>query len=185
MKMLFRFVLAVILISIAAFCFYKINERIISESAITSGVSFKIDANRNAPVFETQQIFIEAAPEKVWQALTEINQWPVWQENVTAAELHGRVAAGVAFNWKAGGLSFESKIHTCNSVQYFGWTGKTIGAFAIHNWKIKRDKNGTLVEVEESLDGILPVLFSKKFSEMLKKGMSVNLNELKARSVAQ
>lgn len=162
-------------------------DKIIMGKAMTVSILgasvFNIPVNEKAPVYVKQQIIIEAQPSKVWQSLTDINKWPEWQENVVSAHLNGDFKEGTTFDWKAGGLSFSSKIHTCKPLNYFGWTGKTIGASAIHNWTIKPIPNGTLVEVEESLDGLFPRLFSSKFKKDLIKGMQKNLIELKKRSL--
>ena len=114
--------------------------------------------------------------------ITNINEWPSWQSAVKEARLKGTLAEGTAFVWKAGGLTFHSKIHTCNENHSFGWTGKTIGAQAIHNWKFETKEDGVLVSVEESLQGFFASLMKKKFQKSLAEGMTKNLEELKATS---
>ncbi len=139
-----------------------------------------IEINEKAPAVSKQNILIHAPIEKVWSVLTNINNWPSWQSAVKEAKLKGTLAEGTEFVWKAGGLTFHSKIHTCNENHSFGWTGKTIGAQAIHNWKFETKENGVLVSVEESLQGLFPSLMKKQSKKSLSEGMSKNLNELKA-----
>ncbi len=134
--------------------------------------------NKNSPVVEKQQIFIPAGPETVWHVLSNINQWPEWQSDVTQAELMGEMKEGTKFKWKAGGIRFISELHTVVEHRAIGWTGKTFGAKAIHNWYFEVKDGGTLVYVEESLYGILPRLLKKKFSDNLHDGMKKNLKEL-------
>ncbi|HVT87177.1 MAG TPA: SRPBCC family protein [Chitinophagaceae bacterium] len=138
-----------------------------------------IEINEKAPAVSKQNIRIHAPIEKVWSVLTSINEWPSWQSAVTEARLKGTLAEGTEFVWKAGGLTFHSKIHTCDQYHSFGWTGKTIGAQAIHNWKFEAKENGVIVSVEESLQGIFASLMKKKFQKSLTDGMAKNLDELK------
>ncbi len=139
-----------------------------------------VPVNKDAPVKSQTEIIIEASKEKVWKILTSINDWPSWQSEVTYSNLKGELREGAEFKWKAGGLSFLSKIHTSMPITEFGWTGKTIGTSAIHNWFIKDDGEGkTIVKVEESLQGIFPRLFKNYFNENLDKGVQKNIQELK------
>jgi len=64
----------------------------------------------------------------------------------------------------------------------FGWTGRTLGVFAVHNWQFTEQDNAIIVNVEESLRGILPTLLRKYLQENLRKGILKNLIELKAAS---
>ena len=136
--------------------------------------------NEQAPVVERQDILIQASPEKVWAVLADIDRWPDWQSSVSSAKLQGALREGAVFNWKAGGIGITSQLHTVTPSSAIGWTGKTLGAYAVHNWRIIPQAGGTLVQVEESLQGILPKLFRKKFAADLQKGMVKNLAELKA-----
>jgi hypothetical protein len=147
-------------------------------------MNVNIPVNPNAPVVERQQILVQAPPEAVWQVLADINHWPEWQSAISEAQLKGDLAEGTAFDWKAGGIPFKSVIHTARPGNSFGWTGKTFGASAIHNWQFEGAEGGTLVSVEESLQGFLPALLKGKFRKDLKKGMLENLLELKARAEA-
>lgn len=138
-----------------------------------------INIDENAPVKSTGKVEIKATIDKVWHILTSINDWPSWQSAVTEADLEGNLKEGAIFKWKAGGLSFSSQIHTMEPKSKFGWTGKTIGANAIHNWFFSSENGSTEVKVEESLNGIFPKLFRKYFKKNLDKGVALNLEELK------
>lgn len=144
---------------------------------------FLVPINKQAPVLAQRELQIPAEPVSVWRVLTQINDWPKWQRGVTSAALHGPLQVGTKFTWRAGGLVLRSKIHTCEPGIMLGWTGNTIGASAIHNWTLKRTGAGTLVEVEESLDGIFPRLFTTKFKRELELGMKRNLDDLYARTI--
>lgn len=142
----------------------------------------KIPINENAPARTKNQIEISAPIEIVWKILTNIDDWPKWQKSVSEAVMMGSVEEGTKFNWKAGGLSFKSCIHTSKPNKEFGWTGVTFGASAIHNWKFAEKGNKTIVNVEESLQGVFPKFFKGFFQKELDKGVLTNLEELKTAS---
>jgi uncharacterized membrane protein len=144
--------------------------------------NMNIPINENAPVKSKGQIEIEAPIDSVWETLTDIKNWTNWQKDVTRTVVQGEIKQGTQFDWKAGGLSFKSKIHTSNPKSQFGWTGTTIGASAIHNWFFEAKGNITVVRVEESLQGVFPGLFTSYFKKNLDSGVIKNLKELKSAS---
>jgi|WetSurMetagenome_2_1015567.scaffolds.fasta_scaffold00229_9 uncharacterized membrane protein len=148
----------------------------VSEQAKTA---MNIPINRKAPVKSNGTIEISAPVDTVWRILTEIEDWPQWQKNVTESKPDGRIGEGASFKWKAGGVSFVSKIHTMKPKTMFGWTGRTFGADAIHNWTFENVNGATKVFVEESLQGALPVLLKGYFQKSLDAGVQANLKELK------
>jgi uncharacterized membrane protein len=142
--------------------------------------NMNVPINENAPVKAKNQIEVDAPVDAVWEVLTGINNWTNWQKDVTETVVHGEIQQGTLFDWKAGGLSFKSKIHTCNPKSMFGWTGKTLGASAIHNWIFETKGDTTIVRVEESLQGVFPNLFKSYFQKNLETGIAKNLSELKS-----
>lgn len=141
-----------------------------------------ININKNAPVKSANTIQINAPIDTVWHVLTDINKWPSWQKSVSESILNANLNEGSSFKWKANGISFRSVIHTIKPKTLFGWTGKTFGASAIHNWEFIQNDNVTIVHVEESLQGVLPRLFKNYFQKSLDKGMQTSLEELKTAS---
>ena len=111
--------------------------------------------------------------------LTEIKDWPSWQKNITKVQISGEIEEGKTFKWKADNLLFRSIIHTVKKYEEFGWTGRIIGTKAIHNWTMKEIKSITILQVEESLEGLFPLVFKKKFQKNLEIGMLENLIALK------
>lgn len=138
-----------------------------------------IPVNESAPVLFRAQIIINAPVSTVWELIASINEWPGWQSDVTGSELLGDLQEGTDFVWKAGGVKYKSKIHTMVNGSEFGWTGKTLGARAIHNWRFLQKGNTTIVEVEECLQGFLPSVLKRTFQKILETGMKKNLSELK------
>ncbi len=143
----------------------------------------KVSVNRSAPILVNQSIDIAAPVQVVWEVLSGIEEWPDWQEPVTKSEIRGTLQEGVIFVWKADGLRFRSRIHTLQDPVLMGWTGTTFGAQAVHNWQLEdngsTDSPLTTVRVEESLQGVFPLLFAKSMSGDLEKGMTEQLEALK------
>jgi len=49
-------------------------------------------------------------------------------------------------------------MHTVDLFKQLGWTGKTFGMFAIHNWTLTENDGKTKVSIEESLEGLFAKL---------------------------
>lgn len=135
--------------------------------------------NYNAPVRCSKQITIHAGSEKVWSILTNINHWSTWQKEISNPKLNGELKTGTSFDWKTGGAKIHSILHTVRPFGEFGWTGKTFGMFAIHNWTLMENDGNTIVAVEESMEGFLATLFKKAFNKNLERGMQTWLELLK------
>lgn len=136
--------------------------------------------NDQAPVKCDKSILIQAGKEKVWRILTGIDQWPDWQTDIKKAKLHGQLKPDTTFDWKSGGVGIHSTLKTVDPYQSIGWTGKSMGLFAIHHWTLIEKGNAVEVKVEESMEGFLAGLFKKMFNKNLEKGMLLWLVLLKS-----
>ena len=135
--------------------------------------------NQEAPVVQTNEIVINAKPEKVWQVLTNIESWDKWNERIKKPKLQGQLDVGISFTWKTNGSKIKSKVHSLEPNEILGWQGKAIGASAIHNWYLEPTGNGTKVRVEESMEGWVINLMKKKMNEKLAEDMLYWLEHLK------
>ncbi|PCH99637.1 MAG: polyketide cyclase/dehydrase [Flavobacteriaceae bacterium] len=138
--------------------------------------------NENAPVIKKNEILIKAKPEIIWQTLTEINKWKNWNSSITESEINTILEIGSSFKWKINGSNINSKIQILETNKAFGWTGKAFGAKAIHIWYLEETKNGTIVRVEESMEGWFIKLFKKKMNQTLENDMNYWLKQLKNES---
>lgn len=139
----------------------------------------KVSINPNAPATYTSSIFINAPAARVWEVLSDIDQWAEWQTDVKSAKLNGELKPDTTFTWKAGGVKIVSTLHTVEPNVSIGWTGSAIGMFAIHNWHLSEHSGQTEVLVEESMEGVLVSLFKSKFNKTLRKGIQASLEQLK------
>ncbi len=136
--------------------------------------------NEQAPVKSSQSIIINATAEKVWAVMTRINNWAEWQTDISQPKLDGEPKPGATFTWKTGGAKIQSILHTVEPFKRFGWTGKTFGMFAIHNWTLDDEGEQTAVSVNESMEGFLAAVFKTSFNKNLERGMRNWLRLLKA-----
>ena len=135
--------------------------------------------NHNAPVKCSKTVTVNAGKEKVWAVLTDISNWTTWQTDISKSVLHGDLKPGRTFNWKSGGANILSTIHTAEPFSYFGWTGKSLGMFAVHNWTMREEDGRTTVSVEESMEGFIARLLRKSLNNSLENGMQNWLSLLK------
>lgn len=142
-----------------------------------------MDINHKAPVKKFDKIFIKTDTQKIWEVLTDINQWAGWHEKISRSELEqDLLEPGTKFKWTINGTTIVSTLHTVKPYEAFGWSGVTFGGSAIHNWYLKPDDSGTMVSVEESMQGWLIALFKRKMNRDLAKDMRYWLTRLKAES---
>lgn len=132
--------------------------------------NFALPIDSTAPVVYTESIDIRATKEKVWDTLTTINQWHTWNKLVSNCTVHGDIVAGTSFTWKSGGASINSTLHTVAPFMAFGWSGKSMGVYAIHNWRISESNGITTLVVEESMSGFLAWLLSSMLTKQIKTG---------------
>lgn len=146
----------------------------------TGKPAFQVDADKNAPVYCLLSVTIAAPPERVWNVLTRTEAWPQWFGAISFVQCNGAVQPGTAFRWKVSGAAINSVFHTVKPYELLGWAGKSMGATAIHNWKIEPSGKGSVVFMEESMDGFLVKLLKKMMNRNVKTGGENWLQALKA-----
>ena len=140
----------------------------------TSGI------HQEAPVVGTGEIEIEAAPEVVWQALTDFGRWPDWNSDVKSISAPAAVAEGSEFRWRAGPATITSTIRRVEPPGLIAWTGKTLGISAIHYWWLEPRDGTTFVRTAESYDGLVARLFRRRLQRALDEALANGLRSLKA-----
>ena len=135
--------------------------------------------NYSAPVKCSKTILINASSTEVWEVITNIDNWANWQTEISKSKLNGSLEPHSSFDWKTGGVKIHSTLHTVEPFNKFGWTGKSLGMTAIHNWALTDIKGQTEVLVEESMEGLLARLFKKPLNKKLEKGVEHWLEFLK------
>ncbi len=135
--------------------------------------------NTKAPVQSTASILINASSDKVWELLTDIDRWPMWYTDIRRAKIKGPLEPGTSFDWRTGGMHIRSTLHTVEPHLHFGWSGKSFGLLAIHNWTLRSIDGKTQVSVAESMEGALASLLKKTLNKSLEKQMHTWLARLR------
>ncbi|UOU97014.1 SRPBCC family protein [Chryseobacterium daecheongense] len=138
--------------------------------------------HKEAPVKTYQEITIDASLQKIYEIMSDINQWAEWHHDVKESRLNGPFKKGSSFDWKSGGLTIHSTLHTTIPGQKIGWSGKAFGAFAIHNWSFIEHNGKTIVKVEESMEGWLVYLMQNTFQKGLENSLQLWLRNLKLKA---
>lgn len=135
--------------------------------------------NNKAPVNVEKSILIDAPVKVVWKIIADINNWSEWNPDIKQSKLNGDLTVGTTFYWKSNGSKITSTIHTVDSYNNFGWSGKAFGAFSIYNWKLTEVNDKTEVWVEESMEGVLMWMFRGFMQNTLENVMTNWLYYLK------
>ena len=136
---------------------------------------------RHASVKSSAEITINAPPEKVWQLLTDIPDWPKWEPSIIETSMPGKLQPGTVFTWNAGGMTVHSKLALVEPYTRLSWTGNVFNAHAIHVWTLEPLPGGrTLVKTDESINGFLLALMYS--SKDLAKSHQVWLESLKSKA---
>ncbi len=141
-----------------------------------------VQINREAPVKARQEIFVAAAPERVWAVQADVDSWPEWSSVVSRAKIEGPLSVGSVFRWRSGGVNLVSTVGEVEPGRRLGWTGRGAGARAVHTWKLTPRDGGTLVETEESFEGWPVRLLRGMMQRNLEGSLRSWLRDLKRRA---
>jgi hypothetical protein len=130
-----------------------------------------MNADRNAPVYASNQIEISADPRVVWDVVATIDEWPRWNPDVKEASLDGELTVGSVFWWKAGPGTIKSTLRRVDPPREVSWTGVSLGVKAIHVWRIEPRDGGSVLSTEESWDGFVARLFRRSSQRTLDKAL--------------
>lgn len=112
-----------------------------------------MNINPKAPVITNDEIIINAPLIDIWNIHTDINNWSVWHNDISAAKIEALPAIGKTFTWTIGGMDITSTISELIPGQKIAWSGTINGVMGIHIWLFRDTGDGVLVSTAESLDG--------------------------------
>ena len=137
------------------------------------------------------EILIEAQPKKVWEILTDFENYPEWNSFVKSIE--GNIKVGNIISVRieppnGNGLTFKPVVVAYDPPKELRWLGKFFikGVFdGEHQFKLVDNKNGTTTFIQsETFTGILVSLFKNNLNNT-KIGfeqMNLELKEIVERS---
>lgn len=112
------------------------------------------DVDGSAPVLAHHEIDINAPLEVVWALHTDVNAWPTWQGDITAARLDGPgFAPGSSFEWTSFGVRVASAIYAVVPATRILWGGTADGITGIHEWLFSETFDATRVVTNGSFAG--------------------------------
>ncbi len=117
--------------------------------------------NEDASIRDRQSLIINAPILKVWDTLTDVNNWPSWNKEIKAAKCD-KIEAGAAFDWTIRHTHFASKFQVVDAPTLLTWTGKSKLVKSIFVWNLEASDQQTIVTVEESVEGFILPIFSNQ-----------------------
>lgn len=111
------------------------------------------DIDRDAPVITHHEIDINAPLDTVWNLHADVDAWPAWNLEVTAAKLDGAFAPGNSFTWTSYDLTVTSTIYIVEDHSRTLWGGAAQGIMGIHEWRFAPSPAGVQVITTESWAG--------------------------------
>ena len=139
-----------------------------------------MEIHEKAPVVARAETQIAADPESVWRLLSDFEKWPTWKHDVRSIALHGSLASGSVFVWKAGPGTIRSTLQEVDAPRAIAWTGSTMGIKAIDSFRLEPCDGGTLVREAESWEGLIVRLFAGRLRRTLQTSIETGLADLKA-----
>ena len=136
--------------------------------------------DRSAPVIARHEIDIEAPVQTVWKLHLDVNAWPTWQTDITAAHIDGTFEPGVSFDWTSYGFSVRSTIYDVDARSRVLWGGTAQGITGIHEWLFTETPAGVYVETNESFAGDPVEADATSMQSMLDASLAAWLGHLKA-----
>jgi len=116
-------------------------------------MSHPMSVDGDAPVVAHHEIDIHASLDTVWGLHVDVNAWPDWQTDITAAHLEGVIERGVSFDWTSFGLSVTSTVYDVTERARVLWGGTAQGITGVHEWLFSQTPTGVHVVTNESFAG--------------------------------
>ena len=138
--------------------------------------------DRHAPISASADTDIAATEELVWEVLTNIERWPVWNNDVKSVSFWGAIAPGTEFRWRVATGTITSRFQQVERPRLLAWTGRLfpIGIDAVHVWKLEAHNGATRIRSEESWSGIAVRLLRGRARSMLQQSLDRGLAALKS-----
>jgi hypothetical protein len=130
------------------------------------------------------EILIGAGPAKVWETLTDFDNYPAW--NPFIRSLTGEVAVGNKIKVVLQGMTFVPRVLTFEKNREFRWLGHLFvkGLFdGEHKFELIDNKNGTTTFIQsEKFNGMLVPLFKRQLDRDTKEGFIAMNKKLKLKA---
>ena len=127
-----------------------------SSGSHRAGLAAQGKTDPAAPRQSTQQISINAPPDKIWALLTNVQAWPSWDSSIPSTSTPPDVQDGTLFSYNTDGMSIHAAIREFVPDTALAWTGDVLNYHAIQTWTLAPQPDGTtLVTTSESAGGFM------------------------------
>ena len=116
-------------------------------------MSIPTGIDSDAPVRAHHEIDINAPLDTVWRLHADVNNWPTWQTDITAAHIDGAFQPGSSFEWTSYGFTVISTIYAVADRSRVLWGGTSGGITGVHEWVFGESPTGVHVTTDESFAG--------------------------------
>jgi uncharacterized protein YndB with AHSA1/START domain len=138
------------------------------------------------PSFE-RRVHIDAAPERVWSVMTDVERWPVWTPSVRRVERLEAEAFGVGsrarlwLNGAAGGSTWV--VTAYERPRSFTWRSRVMpGVVSVADHEITPDEGGCSVMLRVTFSGPLAGVAGLVLASVSRRNMEMEAEGLKRES---
>jgi hypothetical protein len=143
-------------------------------------MSHPVSVDGDAPLLAHHEVDIDASLDTVWGLHVDVNAWPDWQSDITAAHLEGVIERGVSFDWTSFGFSVTSTVYYVAERARVLWGGTAQGITGVHEWLFSETPAGVHVVTNESFAGDPVSADSGQMQSVLDASLASWLAHLKA-----
>jgi uncharacterized membrane protein len=116
-------------------------------------MSIPTGIDSDAPVRAHHEIDINAPLDTIWRLHVDVNNWPTWQTDITAAHINGAFQPSSSFEWTSYGFTVVSTIYAVAERSRVLWGGTSGGITGVHEWVFSETPAGVHVTTDESFAG--------------------------------
>lgn len=122
------------------------------------------EVNHKADVVINSDRIIDAPVHVVWDVMSDIDNWPLWNPSVFEMEKRDiEAVSGNSFEWVYNDHNFDSTIGVASSPNVLSYSSLSDGHGIVSVWKFDAwNKNSTLVTVKQSVGGFFIAVFYDK-----------------------
>ncbi len=128
-----------------------------------------------APITASHEVIVDAPVGRVWQLLSQPENWAEVDPGISDVNVDGAVIEGRRFSWRSGRTRMTSRFAVVDVEREMTWIGAAFGSKVVHRHVLTAiDENTTRLYSEESMAGPLLILLysSTKLSGALQKWLS-------------
>jgi hypothetical protein len=127
-------------------------------------------------------IHVEAPPEAIWQAFSDVAAWPTWTPTTLEAEPLGDAPFGVGkqarLKLKGGGTGSWT-VTRAEVNRFFAWENDYRGVHTVAGHLIEPDGSGANVTLSLETSGLMATLFAPMIARVARENLPVEAAGLK------